>query len=287
MHARELVELAGIVVSQAPALLASPRPVLISAVEQYWTSSKCRLDRWTRVLKTYATTSHFDRAHAARQWTQVRPALEEILTGEILTRTWTAVLCAMDQRHGHDEAGPMARSVLLGHLEARRRALSLLVHGPGVDTREAVSLNRLRRSTERWSDLLLGALPGSVALPEFCVDSERARDFAEDLADQRAQPGGHIGWPLMLSSLRAAFQAGLTPVGPNADLNSQIGAAVAGCFPPEVFDSTGLCRSLWLMRLTRTATDAQGLIADLLHTPHPLADGARPEPQITRHRFSR
>ena len=50
----------------------------------------------------------------------------------------------------------------------------------------------------------------------------------------------------------------------NPDANARVTAAVLGCFPGELFDSTGLLKSVWMMRLAATATDAQGLISDLL-----------------------
>jgi hypothetical protein len=68
----------------------------------------------------------------------------------------------------------------------------------------------------------------------------------------------------MLASLRAAFRQGPSSSSPNADLNAQIASAILSCFPPELFDATGLFRSLWLSRLTSTTCDAQGMIEDLL-----------------------
>ena len=82
----------------------------------------------------------------------------------------------------------------------------------------------------------------------------------------------------MLSSLRAAFRQGLTAESPNGDLNARIAAAILSCFPPELFDSTGQFRSLWLLRLANATADAQGMIAELL-SPEPASlppgDGRR------------
>ena len=59
--------------------------------------------------------------------------LEEILSGEVLTRVWTAVLCLDDRQHGGTEFESLARSIMIGHMEARHRVLLLLVRGPGID----------------------------------------------------------------------------------------------------------------------------------------------------------
>ena len=59
------------------------------------------------------------------------------------------------------------------------------------------------------------------------------------------------------------ISAGAEPESPNPELNARI-AAIISCFPPELFDSTGLLRSLWLLRLTNIAEDTQGMIEALL-----------------------
>ena len=69
---------------------------------------------------------------------------------------------------------------------------------------------------------------------------------------------------MLLASLRKAFQRDLGPVSPNADLNAGIAAGILSCFPSELFDSTGLFRSLWLMRMTSAAEDAVCMIEELL-----------------------
>ena len=101
MHARELVELASILSAQGPVLVRETTQLSGQGVQQYWTASKCRLNRWTRRLRSFADGGKAA-GDAARpvQWTLVRSQLEEILTGEVLTRVWTAVLCLYDRRRG-------------------------------------------------------------------------------------------------------------------------------------------------------------------------------------------
>ena len=235
-----------------------------SGIEQYWAKSKCRLDRWRRSLKDFSDGVPRPGRNSKSQWPASQGVLEEILTGEVLTRVWTAVLCAYDRTQGTQEAEPVARSVMIGHMEARHRVLTLLVRGPGIDAEAAVKLNQLRRRTERWTDMLVGYLSGPYDVGEFAIDPHRAEDFAEDLHYQSHLKGGRHVWPLVLGSLRAAFRQGLSPASPNADLNAEIAAAILACFPPDLFDSTGLLRSLWLMRLSNATNDAQGLLDDLL-----------------------
>jgi hypothetical protein len=131
-------------------------------------------------------------------------------------------------------------------------------------------LNHLRRRTERWTDLLVGYLAELDKTSEFAFEPARARDFARDLRFQSSCPGGRHAWPLVLSSLRAAFRHGLTAGSPNGDLNAGIASAILSCFPAELFDSTGQFRSLWLLRLANATADAQGMIDELL-SPEPAS----------------
>jgi hypothetical protein len=167
----------------------------------------------------------------------------------------------------------VARSVLIGHLEARHRVLLLLVRGPGIHAEAAMKLNHLRRRIERWTDLLVGYLAGLDDVGEFAFDPDRAKDFAQDLHYQCGEMGGRRAWPLVLASLRAAFRQGLAPISPNTDLNASIASAILACFPAELFDSTGQFRSLWLTRLSNATSDVECMIDELLG-PGPAADVA-------------
>jgi hypothetical protein len=265
MHARELVELAAILSAQGPVLIRSTHKLSAHGIQQYWTASKCRLDRWARALKSITVESAaLDATARKAQWPQVRGLLEEILTGEVLTRVWTAVLCLADQQGDAHDAETIARSIMIGHLEARHRVLMLLVRGPAIDAEGAVKLNHLRRRVERWIDVLVGHLASYGDVSQFAIDVDRAREFSQDLRYQTSQPGGRQAWPLLSASLRAGFQQGLEPVSPNEDLNAAIASAILSCFPGDLFDSTGLFRSLWLTRLTNVTKDVQGMIESLL-----------------------
>ena len=259
----ELVELAALAAAHGPVLIASGGRLSVSALEQYWASSKCRLDRWSRALRQFQTTGQEHGGSSPTDWTDLSGCLEEILTSELLTRVWSAVLAGYDRQHGTNEAEPVARSILMGHLEARHRTLVLLVSGQGVATEAAVAMNRLRHRVERWTDLLLAHLEVHFSVSDFCFDTDRLRDFAEGVARQSRQAAGRQAWALTMTALRSAFRSGLA-TSPNQDLNERIGSAVMACFPPEMFDGTGVVRSLWEVRLTNATSDVQGMIADLL-----------------------
>lgn len=273
MHACELVELAAISAIQASAIIAAGRRLPFAALADYWSASKCRLDRWSRALKQLSTSGFAELVAPGpfgtrRQWFDeprgrtdsrdpqrappeetipgAKVVIEEILLSEVLTRVWAAVLSGHDSHWGTSDAEPIARSVLVGHLEARHRALTLLVQGPGINSHEALELNRLRRRAERWTDLLLGQVLLVAESSPLAFDAELTREFADELRGQPAwQPGGNA-WSLALSSLRASFHPASLHASPYADLNSQIASAVVAAFPPEAFDSVGAPLPQWM-----------------------------------------
>ncbi len=265
MHARDLVELAALVAAHAPMLARGAAAITPSRVEQYWTASKCRLDRWSRSLKGWTVRAGASGAGPGPgDSRRIAGLVEEILSGEVLTRVWAAAAAAHDRHHHTDLIGPAARSVLVGHLEARHRVLAALVSGRGLDGEAADGLNDVRCRAERWSDVLLACFVPFYDVREFAIDFSRAQDFADDLAYQSRQRGGRQVWPLLLGSLRAAFRDGLGAASPNADLNATIAIGLLGCLPADLFDAAGSLQSLWLARISRITADTQGMIDELL-----------------------
>lgn len=273
MHVRDLVEVAGVVALNGPLIVRRAQNLSQTHLEQYWATSKCRFENWHRSLKSFAPVVGERSRQDFDNRMELRATLDEIFVSEMLTRVWSAVLVAHDRQWQVSVDEHLARSVLISHMEARHRALGLLLDTQGFNMREALAINRLRRRAERWTDVLIGGLLGEADVREFAVDAERASDFAEDLDRRRATPGGRQAWRLMLVSLRNAFQTGLCPIAANPDANARIAGSILGCFPDELFDSTGLLQSLWMMRLSAVTSDAQGMIEDLLR-PDPQVDAA-------------
>jgi len=262
MHVRELAELAGLVTLRAPALLTRPAPLFAAGLQEYWSASRCRLERWLRVLKARHEPEPHDSCPISAAC--LKSIIEEILVSEVLTRVWAAITAAWDGRQGSVDVGPAALSVQTGHLEARRRALLLIAHSKDLSDTAAVGLNRLRRTCERWTDLLLGQLLPYGDPAAFSFDIGRCRDFAEDLAQEKSTRLSDAAWKVTLASLKASFQDGLSQVSPNGDLNTRIAASVLACFPAELFDSLGNLQSLWVARLINTTDSASAMIDQLL-----------------------
>lgn len=264
MHARELVELGAVVAAHGELFVHQAGVTVDSHLEEYWLASRSRQIRWREVIKAYQQprSQHIDRLN----WQAIRPVIEEILSSELLTRTWAAVGCVRDRHQATNELGPVVRSVLVGHLEARNRALNVMVYGDGFTVEEGVVLNRLRRHIERWTDMLLGFLMDEGDVSEFAFNAQRCREFASDLRFDEGSAADSQAARMVLASLRTAFQTRMSPISPNAELNRQIASSVLACFHQQLFDSVGLFKSLWMLRLNQVTDDTAGMIEDLLGT---------------------
>ncbi|HTN77023.1 MAG TPA: hypothetical protein VL096_17310, partial [Pirellulaceae bacterium] len=194
MQPYQLVEVAALVAGQGPVLLRTVPRHSESGLEQYWVASKCRLDRWGRMLKQYSLRLEEPGAPRSLLWKDAQPLCEEILASEVLTRVWTALGCGIDELQQTREIGPIVRGVYIGHQEARNRVLSLMLQGQGFGVEAAVVLNRLRHRIERWSDLLLGYVHTGCDAKEFAFDPVRMAEFADDIQHEQQQPGGPLAW---------------------------------------------------------------------------------------------
>jgi hypothetical protein len=188
-----------------------------------------------------------------------------VLAAEILTRVWTACSAAWDRQRDTAEAEPVARSIWVGHLEARGRALKLLAAGPGLKTAEAGELDRFRRANQRWTDFLLAPFARLCNVDNLAHNVERLHDFAEDWGDDKPSAGSPQAREIWTASLRATFASrGQYPTF-NADLNARIAGGIMVCLGLDPGEGAGsLCPSLWLARLVTTTTDAEAMIESLL-----------------------
>ena len=264
MHVRELVELAAVVAVHAPVFARQGIVVPQPAIEQYWVASKCRIDRWLRLLRRMTDAADELPVPAALAWPRVQPILEEILASELLTRIWTAAAVAHDENRSDENLAPIARNIWLSHLDARRRLLQLIAEGRAIVPERGQSLDRLRRRMERWSDMLLAHLRPLIDTAEFAVDAARARDFADDLVPHASAAERSLTCQIVQASLTASLAQTLHERSPSADLNRQIASAILACLPESLLASGEVASSLWIERLSRTAIGAEQMIADLV-----------------------
>jgi hypothetical protein len=260
MQTAELIDVALMAALHGPKLVVGSTGPELVGLEDYWTASKCRFDRWSGAL---ARIRNGEPPTIDGRPTSVRGLFEEILGGEVLTRIWTAVVSAFDRRRDGQDNDILARSVYIGHQEMRQRVLKLLVGAPGLTSVEAVELNRLRRRAEQWTDMLLALLTANEETAEFAFEAARVRQYAATLPPAgTADSAGRNPIEVLQATLRTLVRHALIEPAPSPDLNARTAAAVLAGFEPDLFDHFGLFRSLWLMRLMTTADDAQRMTND-------------------------
>lgn len=264
MNSRSLIEAGAQVALSTATWLDSGRPVPRRTLHEYWSASKCRLQRWLTTIQQFSVQNLGGNRRELASWESVRPHMEEILASEILARTWSAAAKAYDECKGEPEAGPVAASALAGHLEARNRVLHVLSFGQQFAVVEAGRLNDLRQKLERWCDMLLAHIALRTDIGELAFDATRCRDFADDLRDARPQDEA-LSRELILASLTQSFRYAMGDDAPNADLNEQIAASALSCIGQHPLDTNlPVTDSAWLARLHRKADETEGLIEELL-----------------------
>ena len=209
-------------------------------------------------------------------WAQYQAVFEEILVSELLTRVFAALMTISDQRFGVNDLGPIARSVVLGHLEARNRLMGLLAGKHGVPDETAAAMNRLRNRVEHWTDVFLGKLTPLTDVAHLGFDEDRVRRFGKSLGaagqGKKEKESGNVDlgagrfvrWDSMRDEFRAAFRAGTPSLSPNFDLNEQIAGGVLLCFSLEMLSPSECASSVWLCRLVAVAASTQGMLSELL-----------------------
>jgi hypothetical protein len=269
MQAYQLVELSALVAARSREFLAGRGRLPDARIGQYWSAARTRFDRWARVLQDFTPGPPVNQHQASSAWQAIEPTLEEIFTGEILTRVWSAVACERDRRQGSSSISPVVRSVVLGHMDSRHRALNTMFRAQEAEPHPVGVMNQLRRRSERWTDMLLAHLLPECRVDHVAFDFARCRDFADDLHDEVEHVPDDRAWHLMAFALRAAFRAGSRGRSPNPDLNARIASAVAACFDWDTFDSLGPFGELWMQRLNHVTEDLQAMIEELLLAEQP------------------
>ena len=260
MHANQLAEIGSWVAVHSANLVFGRQPQSLSAANEYWTASKCRLQRWITALKMFENDIA-DPAEGHDPWPALETVVEEILLSEFLTRIWAASVLCHDQYHESDELYGLAHSTFISHIEARNRAVRLLLAGQADNEKAFDRINMLRRKMERWTDLFMAQLPNLAIARQFAFNQERVADFY----NERRQDAG----PTVVRRqqvLMASFAADVDSFSGNAAnpvFNRQIATGVLKCFPSDRFDSTGLPKSARMLWMEKSQNDTQSLVEEL------------------------
>ncbi len=180
------------------------------------------------------------------------------------------MLVEHDRALEQHELQTIGHSVFIGHLEARNRALRLILNHRDTHPEAFDRLDEMRRRMERWMDLLLSRTPNLEAAIKFGFDENRIRDFAQDRLLDDSQQQTH-SQKLFLASLSSSLKRGVTKWSANPDLNREIGAGVLACLPGDRFDVVGLPKSIMLMQMEQVYNDTHEMVNQLINNEDQLA----------------
>jgi hypothetical protein len=266
MHAAELLDLASILALHGPSLLYRRELIPPVALQEYWTASRSRFDAWHEWIANHReATAAEPLASLFGSGVPQSGIVEEVLLSEPLTRVYAALGAALDEQRHDEEISPVTHSVYLSHLETRSRVLRLMLDSRRLTLDQAVQLNKLRATAERWCDALLGQLGSEhlEAAHRYGFDPPRVTAFAEDVRQLPAGAARETAAWLTSVAMRDSLlrRSHGRPVFPAA--NRLVADAVLLSLRPDLFDSVGRCKSLWLHRLEKGAEQADRVLDSL------------------------
>jgi hypothetical protein len=125
-----------------------------------------------------------------------------------------------------------------------------MLFGRGNSVQDAVRLNRLRRGVERWTDVMIGRLSVERSnTVRYAVDPKRANDYCEEARSLGHGPGRDTSAWLMNASMHDMLRRRTSERAALPAANQAVTKSVMLMLRPELFDSVGTLKSLWLHRL--------------------------------------
>lgn len=272
MHATNLAEVASWAAFNTKLLINQSDTLSPDNCSQYWSQSKCLQNRWMITLKMFEQdVANEDSNHDP--WPAIKIVVEEIILAELMTRVWSAIMVAHDQHHGKEELTGIAHSIHIGQMEAKNRAMRLLLTQDSVNPDAFEKLNALRRKIESWTDLLLGQLADNHVAKQFAFQPNRVKDFYEESLDSDAK-NTEARRVLFSASLSEDLKPITTNYAANPAIIRKITSSLMACFSADRFDSHGLPKSAQLLWLEKASDDAQLLIDNLDALDNPLSSAA-------------
>jgi hypothetical protein len=221
-------------------------------VERYWQASKTRQGEWQGLLSTIRRYEEEDRPLAGRASRSFAGLIEEIFASDVLTRIWSAVVPQIGKVACPDLMDFM-QSALMGQMEVQARVLQLLLEVPQLQG-AADRLNKVRCSTERWIDLLLGYLQPCCQIDALACNLSRAHDFASTFRHGSAEQ--QWAAELLLAQGIADSAARLFRSRcPNPQLNRRVVQSVLDCLGPDLLDAVGPMAGVWQTRLLHATVE--------------------------------
>lgn len=266
MHCVTIADLAASLSQHGPTLLELRPNIPSEVILGYWTASRTRHELWHRAMARYRDAqAGGNYRHIRDWWGEHSQVLEEIIVSELLTRVVAAIgsETVVPHQEGesespssecHESLAAITHGVYVAQLEASNRVGRIILDGKGAQVSELVRLNRLRYGVERWADWLIGRV--SVHLTrgyDYCIDVERAKTFCDEIKETASlTPDDTTTW-LMNAAMRDMLVRRTSSLVALPQANHHVASSVLALFRPELFDSGGFPKSMWLQRLQDNA----------------------------------
>jgi len=231
-----------------------------NSLREFWQQARTLQQYWTLQLDAWS-------AEADPELRQLVELGAELFVSELLTRVWSTVLLGIDRQTGRDDLSRVARNAVSGLLQVRHGVMSRLLQQPDSSASQVAEIERLRRRSDRWTDLLIGNLAGRHDLFEFAFDVERAKDFATESIEYNPATGPHPVEHLVAAGLRMAFLGQLPGTPLTEPAFQQLVQSILGALPQEAFHQDGSLRSVLERRVSSRTLRDEPLPASLFDEP--------------------
>ena len=249
---RQIAETAAFASARSAFLIESTAAIPDRHLHDYWKCCRGRTMDWLRSLDRVISEASVTPPESHIQlWASAEPIIAEVFVTEILTRVWATILTAADSHRKEAIGGPIAIHTLKGHTEARNRSLTLMANTLQIPVAKMSQVDRLRRKSERWSDLLIGHLVMNYQLDEFAFESNRSVEFGQSQMREIIAATDEPVWEFVLAGVRLAFSSVDTLAAPSDVWNRGVVRSVLGSFPADSFDGTGTFKSVRRVRIER------------------------------------
>ncbi len=254
VRASDIADVAALVALHGPTFRYRRTRPICAHLQAYWRLSKVQHERWRLLLARIQSETDTNGIPAPpRTWKRVRGLAEELFAYDLVTRTWSTVLQLMAS-DPCEEIATFSQSVFFGQLEIRQQLLEWMLDRRGMDDGQSRALDRVRRATERWTDLLLGILAPYCDVRDFAFDEEAALDFSQSL-----QASGDCSEAAVESLIRLGIGENMlrafSAVCPHPRLNREISLNILSCFGGDLLGSAGPCSLVWQTGLQRNTEE--------------------------------
>jgi hypothetical protein len=232
-----LVEVAALLSAHSRMLVEQPRPISNVLLGDYYIQSRNRFNRWMRDLNDIENGVEIRDPLHRIGLSPVRPVAqsitEQVLINDLVNRVWTVMLVAYDRHHADRDIEPLVQNVYRGHLTVRHKALGVCLNDSQLQPEHVIYIEKLRSSTERWSDLLSCTLMAEYDLWHYAFDQVRAKEFYQDRFQQGSLTPRSQAWTLILAGLRHSFPDTDGLGAPLHEDDRNIARMMMDCFPRD------------------------------------------------------